>query len=113
MILISMLVAWMTMIMPENVKLLTFTARTDSNKNILEWRTSNEINMREIIVERSEDGALFKGIAWITPKGAVKGPGTYRYTDACKAPEVYYRLRMVEANGKDHVSKVITLITKS
>jgi alpha-galactosidase len=94
---------------PVSVRLLAFNVRTSSNANILEWRTTSESNMREFIVESSSDGGLFTSVAWITPKGSMHGPTFYRYTDTAAKAQVWYRLRMVEANGKDEVSKVISV----
>jgi hypothetical protein len=46
----------------------------------------------------------------IAPKGTQNGPALYQYTDAT-APRigVHYRLRMVDGDGKEQVSKVIYL----
>lgn len=94
-----------TAILP--VKLLAFNAKTDGTVNILEWHTTSEVNTREFIIETSVDGKDFRLSIWVTPKGAPNTPTYYRYTDTTASAQTYYRLRMVDADGKEQVSRTI------
>lgn len=89
------------------VKLLAFSAKTNAGGNILEWQTTSEINTREFIIERSADGKDFSLMFWVTPKGTPTGPTFYRYIDSTAGTQAWYRLRMVDADGKEQVSRVI------
>ncbi|HYF30750.1 MAG TPA: hypothetical protein VD993_06500 [Chitinophagaceae bacterium] len=91
------------------VKLLAFKGKTDGNVNILEWHTTAEVNTREFIIETSADGNDLRPLIWVTPKGSAHGPTFYRYTDTTAGTQAYYRLRMVDADGKEQVSKIIAV----
>ena len=92
-----------------SVKLIAFNAKSDGSSNILEWQTTSEVNTREFIIERSADGKDFSLAFWITPKGAPNSSTFYRYTDTTAGQQSYYRLRMVEADGKEQVSRIIAV----
>lgn len=49
--------------------LVYFTAARENNHVVILWKTSLEDNIARFIVERSLDGATFKPIAYVTPKG--------------------------------------------
>lgn len=95
------------------VKLLAFSGKSNDGRNTLQWQTVSEVNTREFIVERSADGATFTLYAWVTPKGTANGPAMYRYIDTASINEAHYRLRMVDADGKEQVSRTIFLSVKS
>jgi hypothetical protein len=96
------------------VRLLAFTGKTDGTNNTLQWQTTSEANVREFIIERSADGQTFELFAWVTPKGAFNGTAFYRYNDTtATGNETFYRLRMVDADGKEQVSRVISITKKA
>ena len=95
------------------VKLITFQVKTDGSSNILEWETTSEVNTREFIIERSSDGKDFSLMYWITPKGKSNSATFYRYTDTTASTQSYYRLRMVDASGKEQVSKIVAVNKQS
>ena len=90
-------------------KLIAFQAKADGNVNILEWETTSEINTREFIIERSSDGKDFSLMYWVTPKGKANSSAFYMYTDNTAGAQSYYRLRMVDASGKEQVSKIVAV----
>ena len=100
-----------TAIRPEafSVKLIAFKGKSDGARNILEWQTSSESDVREYIVEIAADGKEFVLTAWISPKGTAQGPATYKYIDAAPGAKTSYRLRIVGADGKEQLSNVITI----
>ena len=94
-------------------KLLAFTGKADGTDNILQWQTTSEVKVREFIIERSAHGQSFELFAWVTPKGAFNGAALYRYTDStATSTETFYRLRMVDADGKEQVSRIISINKK-
>ena len=95
------------------VKLLVLNAKADDKGNILEWHTASEVNTREFIIERSADGKDFSLAFWITPKGSANTSTSYRHTDTSAGSQTYYRLRMVDANGKEQVSRIVAVNRQS
>lgn len=86
--------------------LLSFTARKESTSNLLEWTTSNEINVNHFDIER---GVLSGN----TPKefktiGIVKaGAGHYQFIDNSPLKTTnYYRLKMIDRDGQFTYSPV-------
>ena len=98
---------------PIYVKLLAFNVKADGTGNILEWQTTSEVNTREFIIERSADGKDFSLAFWITPKGAPNSSTFYKYTDSTAGSQTYYRLRMVDASGKEQVSRIVAVNRQS
>ncbi len=92
------------------VTLLTFTATTQPNGNLLNWSTASEQNNAYFIIERSRDGKFFEAI------GEVKGQGNsnqliqYSFLDKQASGNVtYYRLKQVDTNSKFAYSRVVAV----
>jgi hypothetical protein len=100
---------WEHAILP--VDLTSFTAKKQGDAAILSWTTASEHNNDRFVIERSADGKLFEAA------GEVKGSGnssmalSYTYTDhdmarfaaGLQPGTVYYRLRQIDVDGKEHV----------
>jgi hypothetical protein len=89
--------------------LLNFTGTKNNNSVLLTWKTANEINTSNFAVQRSLDAVDFSDIKIVpaTPGSVAK---TYSFTDnvaAIKAPKIYYRLKMVDKDGKFKLSNVV------
>lgn len=101
---------------PMPVTLARFTATLlNDNKVKLDWGTSMEIICKNFIVERSFDGNIF------SPGATIDGHGTtslfHEYTAIDEIPGyagsvVYYRLRQTDLDGKENLSKVISIKLK-
>jgi hypothetical protein len=79
----------------------------------LEWQTTNELNHRFFIVERSTNALDFSPISGevIDPFGTQNGRKVYRYTDfGALAETYYYRLKQVDADGTVAYSKILAVI---
>ena len=92
------------------LKLLGFTALKEGKSNLLQWTTAHEINVEKFEIERSPDGVQYKNI------GTVKaGAGQYSFTD--NNPRFsgtnYYRLKMIDKDGKFEYSPVRVLNNSS
>lgn len=87
---------------PLAVKMKSFTVTKQDNNAWLQWITESETRNDRYEVERSEDGINFSSV------GVVKGAGTtydrvvYSFTDPISEGSrvVYYRLRIVDMDGK-------------
>jgi uncharacterized repeat protein (TIGR01451 family) len=93
------------------VKLTSFTAKLVNDAGLLKWSTESEVKNDRFEVERSDDGIHF------SYRGSINGNGTsqvvhdYQYSDplATTAAIVYYRLRIIDIDGKGTYSKIIAL----
>ncbi len=96
-------------ILPLN--LITFTAKKEDNTVKLAWQTSEEVNTKEFVVERSNNGRSFEKIGTVTAAGTSNSIGNYQFTDAQPLKgNNFYRLRMVDLDGSYEISKVIKLV---
>ncbi len=89
------------------IKLNSFTAIISQNKTALNWNVAFENSIINYIIEKSNDGVLFKQI------GIVAAQNLFNYTFEDNNNEngkSYYRLKIVESNGTFSYSaiKVIT-----
>ena len=95
---------------PLPVQLLSFNANVVANTVVLKWVTDNEINSNQFIIERSIDAINFVSIA---STAAINMAGTHVYTFIDKQPAavaiVFYRLKMVDTDGKYAYSKIVNV----
>ena len=91
------------------VELLDFAAIPSLKGNLLTWQTASEINNKGYDIERSYDGTTFTTI------GNVKGIGkaaNYNFVDANPYNGInYYRLKQMDFDGKETLSKVVSVTT--
>ena len=92
------------------VELTQFDAQnTEGGKTNLTWATASETNNKGFDIERSRDGETFQTI------GNVKGIGkaaNYNFVDANPFGGInYYRLKQVDFDGTETLSKVVTTST--
>ena len=91
---------------PLPMQLESFDATNAIDKNLLNWRTGTENQISLYNIERSEDGETFKVIGSVTPIN--KSDSRYSYVDAVNGrPTSYYRLSIIEINGKIEYSGVV------
>ena len=97
-------------IAPLPVEMTTFTAKTVEKTNVLNWATASETNNKGYDIERSRDGNTFQSI------GNVKGIGkaaNYNFVDVNPYNGVnYYRLKQMDFDDKETLSKVISIQIK-
>jgi hypothetical protein len=95
------------------VELVDFKGKVEKNKHILSWHTATEVNADYFEVEKSEDGINFGPLsinAKIKAFGNTSTPQNYATTDDnVSIGLTYYRLRMVDLDGKEKYSNVISL----
>lgn len=92
------------------VELLSFTGYHDGLNNVLNWMTASEKNSDQFIVEKSIDGTRFSAIGIVGASGNSIVPQSYSFYD----PEFlegnnYYRLKIVDLDGKFEYSNIIII----
>ena len=94
---------------PLPLQLLQFTGTKYNGYNLLQWKTANEHNTKEFVVERSSDGSRFTGLGIKAAVGS--GSNSYSYSDAAitQGGAFYYRLKMVDNDGKFSYSPIVRL----
>jgi uncharacterized repeat protein (TIGR01451 family) len=89
------------------VNLLDFTTVYKKPHAVLDWSSAGEHNFQQFEIERGTDPFHFS-LAGIVPAGNV-GSGSYHYTDdlsAVSGNKFYYRLKMVDIDGRFSYSSV-------
>jgi hypothetical protein len=90
---------------------LLATATLAGDVASINWLTENEVNTSHFIVERSIDGANFTEIGQLAAGGNTTGEATYTLPNniAGLTNKVYYRIKVVEADGKMKYSNIVTV----
>jgi hypothetical protein len=95
------------------VTLIDFTGRYTDKTVTLNWSTEREINTKYFTVEKSVDQVSFNPITNVTAAGSTE-KHTYLYTDrSMLSGMIYYRLKMVDADGRFSFSKIIAITAPS
>lgn len=96
------------------VQLLSFNGRLINGQSQLSWRTATEINASHYLIERSADGINFLSIGSVKATGNSAIETAYQFVDVSPfATFNYYRLKMVDEDGKSTYSAVIKLYSNS
>jgi hypothetical protein len=93
------------------VRLLNLSASFKNKQTTLNWSASDEVNFEKFVVERSADGRSFTAIAEKAATGSI-GIHNYESKDDLSAVQgavFYYRLKMVDQDGKFGYSYVVAV----
>ncbi|MDP4131720.1 MAG: T9SS type A sorting domain-containing protein [Bacteroidota bacterium] len=95
------------------VELVQFLASKNADGSIkLLWATAQEINSSSFDIERSADQGDWQKIGSVKAKGYSSTTANYSYTDQFPlAGNGYYRLKMIDLDGKFQYSKVVVVST--
>lgn len=97
---------------PLPLSLLSFNATLQGSAVKLFWNTTNEINVSHFTIEKSTDGRTYNSIGTIAAQNGAAS-NNYSFTDAAiQSGVVYYRLKMVDRDGKFKYSQVIAINSK-
>ncbi len=91
------------------VTLVNWTALLSGNNVSLKWSTTMEKNASHFILERSTDGVEFSDAAMVFAAGNSAIVTNYSFTDKLPANingTLYYRLKMVDMDGRNKTSDV-------
>ena len=76
--------------------------KADSRNGVvgITWKTDNEANLREYEIESSPDGKYYRNLGFIPARNNINGD-FYEFENAVDYTDsVFYRLKIVDANGK-------------
>ena len=99
------------------VELLSVEGKNTEGGNILYWTTANEVNNKGFDIERQSADGNWSKLGFIAANGKASN---YQFTDdrrdamhrVSTTKTDYYRLRQVDNDGKETLSKVIAIQTK-
>ena len=95
------------------VELRGFYAQLLSNNQVaLTWQTASEKNNNGFEIQRSMDGHNWTKIGFVKGNGTTNAEQKYNFTDERPLSINYYRLRQLDFDGKETVSKTLTINTK-
>jgi len=103
-------------LLPLPVNLLQFSVVDRQADAFIQWSTTGEINSRDFIVQRSDDGITFANIGKISAMGISTSKINYNFIDAgiinSGKAKLYYRLNQRNRDGSESLSRIITLDLK-
>lgn len=96
---------------PLPIELVNFEAAPGKDAINLRWQTAKEENFKGFEIERSRDGLKFDKVASVSGKGNQKG-AFYQFDDVAvvKGTNYYYRLKMVDRDGRYEYSAIRSAI---
>lgn len=86
--------------------LIRFTAIPLSKSNLLTWKTDMENNNRGFDVQRQELGGKWVSIGFVAAQGKA---AIYNFEDNTPLSISYYRLQQIDFDGKENVSKIVSV----
>jgi hypothetical protein len=93
------------------VTLLNFKGTLGANSQVnLQWQTANEYNFARFIVEKSIDGNSFAEAGVVNAKGS---GAIYDFVTPLQNKRIYFRLKIVDIDGKYTYSKVLVINNSS
>ncbi len=87
------------------VKLISFTGNRNNAKTQLQWNTGNEDRGDKFELQRSFNGQQYEPIVSLAGYG--NSSNQYYFTDTITAPLLYYRLKIIAANGNTSYSSTL------
>ena len=94
---------------PLPVELSSFNAFARAGAIEISWSTASELNNERFLIERSGADAVFVSIGEVKGAGTTAEPTEYSFTDRAPLQGAnYYRLRQIDHDGTENLSKVVT-----
>ncbi|MCB9055427.1 MAG: PQQ-dependent sugar dehydrogenase [Chitinophagales bacterium] len=99
------------------VHLITFNGSLQPNNTVLlKWRTENEDDLANYVVERSTDEREFTAIGDVIARGTT-GVSDYDFIDAnassLSVSVLYYRIRMIDRDGAFRYSNIVPIVLRN
>lgn len=92
------------------VEITSFSASKSNGGVLLNWETSSEINSSHFVIERSTDANDFNEIGVVMASVNSKTTNNYSFIDAKPSSKNYYRLKLVDADGKFAYTNIISVL---
>jgi len=84
-----------------------FMVRAGKGLSLLNWKVSNQLNVKEFVIEKSGDNVNFISIASVNADTSSRESHEYRYTDLQPYPKIsYYRIKQVDNDNKYSYSTI-------
>lgn len=97
-------------VQPLSLSLLDVKAINADQKTEITWKTENEVNFYGFDVEKSIDAGKFEKIGFVKGLGLFKEQNNYIFEDSKPYQGInYYRLKMIDQDGKSTYSKIISV----
>ncbi len=91
--------------------LIQFKGKKQADNILLDWTTANETQVNRFEIERSANGSTFDKMGTLTAAGNSNSSKAYSFTDTNPLAAVnYYRLKMIDNDGKYSYSNVIVFM---
>lgn len=90
------------------VSLLSFQANLKEKHALLNWTTTNHYNFSHFVIEKSVDARSFKEAAIVFAPETTSSENNFSYKDNLQNSTdktIYYRLKMVDVDGKSSYSE--------
>ena len=100
----------LTWLNPLPVILSSFTGMPNKCDAVLQWKTSTEINADKFMVEQSNNGLNFTAVAEIKAANSSTGKA-YQISISQPTGIKYYRLKLLDKDGKFSYSPIVTVRT--
>ncbi len=91
------------------VTLLSFDGSLNNNSVLLNFKTSSEHNLKSFEIQKSTDGSNFYSIGTLKATGNSSSIRNYNFTDKQVNELNFYRLRMIDEDGKFTYSSTILI----
>ncbi len=79
-------------------------------KAVLNWASALEIDSKSYTIEKSTNGVNFNEAGQVAASGTTRSTSNYSFTDKnAIAGRTYYRLKMLDIDGKFEYSKVVSV----
>jgi hypothetical protein len=83
---------------PLPIKLVSFSAVCAGSYAIIEWKTGEESQLRDFVVQRSTDGTAWSTLGQLDAQNAANG-ASYSFKDAAPLSDCFYRLKIEDLDG--------------
>jgi hypothetical protein len=91
----------------------SFTGKLNNNRIDLKWATSSEKNVSHFVIEKSIDGKNYSQAGIVFAYGNTSETMNYPFFDknvnAGQSEMIYYRIRVIDNDGKNELSDVATI----
>jgi hypothetical protein len=93
------------------LQLVQFAAMLKSDAVVMDWHTTEEVNVAWFVVQRSSDGRHFQNIGSTPSQGRSAASYTFTDADAMKqsSRQLYYRLQVFDKDGSSYYSPIVAV----
>ena len=90
---------------------ISFGGKLSEENVVLNWKTANEVNTKNFVIQRSINGEVYENIGLIDALSNSRTTNNYSFNDLnvtkLNSKALFYRLKQVDKDGKSKLSNVI------